>query len=113
MSQFTRNLKQTLTYWAPGTLNLYGKPTWSSPVQFKCRWEDKTQQLVNKHGEEFVSMTRAFVIETVDMDGYVFLGTSSAADPTVLAGAQEIQAVARQPDLRGLNQLTVIYLHGK
>lgn len=108
-----RGLNQVLTYWAPGARDLYGKPSWSVPVQFNCRWEDRTEQVRSKHGEEFTSLSRVFLVETVDMDGYVFLGVSAETDPTVTLGAQEIQAFAKQPDLRGLRTLSVIYLYGK
>lgn len=111
MSQ--RHLHQTLTYWAPsapGSTNLYGKPTSSAPVQLKCRWEDRTEQLKSKTGEEFVSKSRVFLEEDVSIDGYVFLGVSAVADPSGLQGAWEIQQKARQPNLRNLRNLTVLYL---
>jgi len=111
MSQ--RHLNQTLTYWAPSakdSTNLYGKPTSSAPVQLRCRWEDRNEQLRNKSGEEFISKSRVFVEEVIDIDGYVFLGTSVTSDPVSEPEAKEIQAIGRQPDLRGLRNLTVIYL---
>jgi len=110
-----RHLNQTLTYWAPpadGSTNLYGKPTSVAPVQYKCRWENKTETLQNKNGEEFTSKTRIFLdgSSAISLDGYVFLGVSAAPDPTSVAGAQEIQQTGNTPDLRGMKSLTTIYL---
>lgn len=106
-----RGFNQTLTYWAPSTkTDLYGKPASSTPVQFKCRWEDRREQLKDKKGEELISKSRVFLIEDVEEDGYVFLGVSTEADPTTVKDAWEIQCKARQPDLRGLRNLTVLYL---
>lgn len=108
-----RNLKQVLTYWAPSakdSTNLYGKPTSSAPVQLQCRWEDRTEELASKNGVQFISRSRVFVNEQVDIDGYIFLGVSAQADPVNEKEAKEIQQVARQPDLRGLRNLTVMYL---
>lgn len=112
MSGF-RHLNQTLTYWAPSavaTTDLYGKPTFSAPVQLSCRWEDRTEQLKDKKGEEFISKSRIFLNDDVDLDGYVFLGTSVSITPSLLTGAYEIQQKGRQPDLRNIRNLTVLYL---
>lgn len=109
----TRHLNQTLTYWAPqSTSNLYGKPNSVAPVQYKCRWENKTETLQNKSGEEFTSKTRVFLdgSSAIDLDGYVFLGISAAADPTTVNGAFEIQQTGNTPDLRGMKSLTTVYL---
>ncbi len=106
-----RHLHQVLTYWAPaGTYDTYGKPLYLSPVQYNCRWEDKQQNFVNKIGTEKVSKSRIFLSEQLDIDGFVFLGTSVASDPTQVSGAREIQALGRIPDLRNLKSLTTVFL---
>lgn len=105
-----RHLNQTLTYWPPGDTDAYGKPISGSPVQKSCRWEDRLEQVQNKSGEQITSRTRIFLNDDVDIDGYVFLGTTNESDPTSVVGAAEIQAKGRQPDLRGLRSLTVVYL---
>lgn len=111
MSQ--RNMRQVLTYWAPpedNSTDLYGKSTFTAPIQLECRWEDRTEELRSKKGEEFVSKSRVFVVEQLHIDGYVFLGVSTQANPVDEPDAKEIQALARQPDLRNIRQLTVLYL---
>lgn len=104
-------MRQILTYWEPITgTDLYGKPSMSAPVTRKCRWEDKTQQIQSKRGEEIVSKSRVYMLEDCHIDGYLFLGTSSNADPTKVEGAMEVQAVANTPSLSSLQSLTTVYL---
>lgn len=105
-----RFLTQTLTYWPPGGTDRYGKPQSGTPVQKPCRWEDRTEEVQSKTGQEVTSRSRVFLDDDIDLDGYVYLGVSDGADPTTVAGAFEIQAKGRQSDLRGLRQLTVVYL---
>lgn len=102
---------QTLTYWEPDTgTDRYGKPVWKTPTTRKCRWEDKTQQVQSKKGEEIVSKSRVYMSEDCHIDGYLLLGTSSTADPTNVEDAMEVQAVAKTPSLSSLESLTTVYL---
>lgn len=109
---FTRALQQTTTYWAPAdaSSDLYGKPTYSAPVQLPCRWENRVELVRSKSGQEIASQARVFLAQTVSLDGYLLLGTSSAVDPTLVTGAFEIQAISSIPDLRNLKTLTAAYL---
>lgn len=107
----TRNMKQTLTYWAPSsTTDINGKPTYTAPVQLICRWEDQQNQFYNKKGQEVVSKSRVFMVDDVDIDGYIFLGTSAEADPRKVSGAWEIQAKGKMPNLRNSQELTTVTL---
>lgn len=107
---FDRHFHQTLTYWAPGALDLYGKMTYAAPVQKLCRWEEVSLTYQDKKGEERQSKTRIFLVDDLDIDGYVFLGTSAATDPTQLDGAYEIQQKMRLPDLRAVRTMTTVIL---
>jgi hypothetical protein len=102
--------KQTCTYWAPGSMNQYGKMTYTAPVTKACRWEEISITFQDKRGEEKQSKTRVFMDDDVDVDGYLMLGTSVAADPTVVDGAMEIQQKSRIPNLRAVKTITQIVL---
>lgn len=111
MGIVSSSLGQTLTYWAPGAKDLYGKPSFSTPVQLPCRWEDKNESVINKTGEQIVSKSRVFLLnQDLDIDGYVLLGVSAAADPSILDDAREIQQIGKTPDLRNLKSLNTLYL---
>lgn len=106
-----RNMRDVITYWATtGVRDTYGKPTYDAPVQIMGRWEDMQQLILSKHGKEYVSKSRVLVIETLTKDGYLYLGTSEAVDPTTVANAWEIQALGRLNDLRSMSSLTTAYL---
>lgn len=110
MSGFERNLRQTLTYWAPLGTDMYGRTSFAAPVTRICRWEDKSELVRSKKGDEIVTKSRVFMAEDFDINGYVFLGTSVATDPHDVEGAWEIQQRAATPDLRLMKTLYVAYL---
>jgi hypothetical protein len=104
-------MPDTATYWAPSAgTDAYGKRTFSAPVQLACRWEDKIEQIRSKTGVEYVTKSRIFLSQPVDLDGYVYFGESSQSSPYNQTGAWEIQQVGRSPDLRGLKSLTVVHI---
>lgn len=106
-----RNMRDTITYWAPtGAKNAFGKPTWSAPVTYLARWEDVQQEVQSKHGNEITSKSRILLTQTLHNDGWLYLGTSATADPTTVSGAGEIQALGRMNDLRSATSLTVAYI---
>lgn len=107
----TRHLHQTATYWATdGTTDLYGKPVYSAPVTFKCRWETKNELFQSKSGEEKTSKSKVISVTPMKIDGWLFLGVSVVTDPTKVTDAWEIQGLGVFPDLRGLKELTVAFL---
>ena len=110
MTSFSRHMKQTATYWAKTGTDTYGKPTFSAPATMQCRWEDRTQVIMNKGGKEIVSKARVFLADDISEEGFLYLGTSVAASPIGISGAYEIQAVGRQPDLRAVKTLHVAHL---
>lgn len=110
MPNFERNLRQTATYWAPQSQDLFGKTTYDAPVQIPVRWEDKVELFRDKTGQEVASKSKVFLAQDIDLDGYLMLGTSFAADPLSEENAYEIRQVMRTPDLRNLKTLYVAML---
>lgn len=105
------SLNQTATYWAPSAgTDRYGKPTPSAPTHISVRWEERTQTVQGKRGEEIVSKARVFMLTDVDLDGYLYLGSTNETNPGAVSGAFEIQAKAKTPDLSNLESLTTVYL---
>lgn len=110
MPNLERNMHQTMTYWKRTGEDKFGKPTFDAPVTVKCRWEHKIEAIRDKRGEEFVTRSRIYCTRAIDLDGYVYLGTSTATAPTTLEDASEIRMVGVSPDLRNLKSLTVVYI---
>lgn len=110
MANYTRNMKQDITYWAPGAPNVYGGRAYVAPVTLKGRWEGRQELFRDKYGQEVMSRARVYCESPVALDGYLYLGTSVAADPTTLSDAFEIRQTGSIPDLRAVVQLNVAIL---
>lgn len=107
---FSQGLNQDITYWPTTGYGGFGSNTFGSPVTIKGRWEEKSELIRDKTGSEVVSTTRVYLNQDIAMDGFLFLGTSVAADPTGLAGAYEIRQLSKIPDLRNLQSVRVAFL---
>lgn len=109
---YTRAFVMTATWWAQVGKDQYGKPTFGTPTKVICRWEDRTDTIIDKKGQERVIKSRVFLEGNtpVTEEGYLFLGDSNAASPLGLAKAYEVQGIKRTPDLRNLKQLVVAFL---
>lgn len=110
MIDFASKMNQAVTYWAQTGYDLFGKGTFSSPVALDARWEDSAELFIDKHAQETVSKSKVFLAQDISLEGYLLLGTSVAADPTVVPLAYEVRQIKRIPDLRNLQQLYVAIL---
>ena len=84
---------QVATYWAPDIPNQYGERAFEDPVTISCRWENKNQLVVDKNGQEQVAKSCIHTITELAVDGYLFLGTSSEANPINVKGADRLLTV--------------------
>lgn len=101
MSFLTRNHNQTITYWGAPVKDKFGVKTFDAPVQITGRWEDSTELFIDSSGRESVSRAFVFVGQDLDSEGWLFLGTSSTADPKSVADAFEIKQFKKTPNLKG------------
>lgn len=99
MDWLTAFLNQTATLWVSGTLDGYGNPSFAAPVQIPCRWEGKTEKLINGDGSEVVSRARVFLAQDVKEGDYLYLGTAVGANPKVVIGAYAVRVFAKVPAL--------------
>ena len=93
-------LKQTVTYWAPSSMSGWGGETFASPVAIDGRWEDKQELFIDSKGQEVRSNAVVYVDQDVDLGGFLYLGTSTASDPTTVDGAREIRAFQKSPNIK-------------
>lgn len=110
MASFERHLKQTMTYWAPDGYDMFGNNKFTPPRLIYGRWENKSELIITKTGEERISKARVFGAYCLDIDGYLFLGRSNEADPRKLSQAYEIRQLNEIPDLRNLKTIKVAFL---
>lgn len=99
---FTADYKHKATYWGSPSKDGWGSVTFSSPVILDVRWENIAERVLSYKGEEFVSRSVIWVKIDLELGGYLFLGESSAADPTSLNNAFEIRMIHEVPDFRGM-----------
>lgn len=104
--------KQTATYWAPATRNGYNEKTYGSPTTLKVRWEEKTELIIGKGGEQIVSKSRVWIKagQSIVRGGYLYLGTSVATDPEALGDAYIVLDVEVIPSVLNVESLTKVYL---
>jgi hypothetical protein len=95
-----RNLKQEATYWGNPVPDGWGGLTFDSPVEISCRWEDKTEMFTTASGKEAQSSVVVFLGQDVDIDGFLYLGSSDQANPKDVAGAYQIKAFKKIPGIR-------------
>lgn len=110
MGILTKMRKQTATYWSPSTPDGFGGKTYGTATALTVRWEDKIELFIDKDGREAQSSAQVFVGSDVAVEGYLYLGASSAADPRTVAGSREIRAFEKIPNLKASEFLRRAFL---
>ncbi len=103
MSFITRNLKQSITFWSSPTPDGFGGNTFAVRKVIKGRWEDKTVLFINEKGIEVRSNAIVYLKEDAALGDWLFLGSSTAVDPTTIDGAREVRNFEKIPTLRAKN----------
>ena len=70
-----RACKQTCIYWSSPNEDGYGGQVWATPIEIACRWEDKEQLIRQDDGIEISSRAIVYVLQDVDLEGMMYLGT--------------------------------------
>ena len=94
-------LNQIATYWQPGKRDPYGLIEWGAPRLLKVRWQAHQKLIRNKAGVEAVSDAVVYTTEDINLSGRLYLGESTATDPTTLPGSREPQAKSSMVGLDG------------
>lgn len=110
MTNYARNMPETLTYWARTGTGGTGEPTFAAPVQINCRWEDKAVLFRDAYGVERTSKAIVYPAQALALQGWIYLGTSAAADPRTVTGAFEVMQTGRSNNLGGTLTLHKVYL---
>lgn len=111
LSWYRRNLHDTITYWAAGTKDKWGDETFSAPTSLTGRWENRTEQFLDFRGETRVSNALVYVDSEVELDGWIYLGTSSSTSPKSVDGAYSIRRVDRLGGFRASDgAIYIVYL---
>jgi hypothetical protein len=96
---------QTAVYWGNPVSDEHGGFTYTNPIEIKCRWEEIMQLLTDKTGKTMDSRALVYVLQDLDIDGMLFLGTlddldsTQEADPTTIENAFTIKRFEKIPGL--------------
>jgi len=101
---------EDITYWEPKSSDVFGGDTFWTPKTVKGRWEDVAELFRDKTGQEVVSRSLVYLDIDINVNGYLYRGISTVADPRTLPEALEIRQFSSIPDLRYLRKLRVAYL---
>lgn len=107
---YDRALKQTVTVWEPGSKDEWGKVTWSTPVTISARWEERREEFLNDRGQIEVSQAVVNTNTSVSTGAWVFLGTSTASDPTTVSGAFPVKRSQKIPSLNAKDFVYRLFL---
>ena len=99
MSILTAFYLQDATWWAKGAPDGFGGFAFATPVALKVRWEERTELATDEEGNEFVARSRIYLPQDVEVDDYLFLGTSTVSDPRTVEGAHRVRDFRKIPDL--------------
>jgi len=108
MSIISKMRKQSAIFWSRSGTDGYGRPTWNSPVQIECRWEDLAEEYINYRGTREVSKSTVYVDRVMDPGGYLKLGSLDSGisnDPTEEDDAWEIKSFRQVPNLKATETL--------
>lgn len=96
---YTRNMRDTATYWAPGAVGIDGMPTYAAPVTVACRWQNVSVLFKDAQGRDAVSSSVVYPEIPLVIQGYLFQGVSVASDPRTVDTAREIKQHQQSPAL--------------
>jgi hypothetical protein len=109
-----RMLRQDAVLWTFTGEDEFGNKTYADPVQIKVRWEDKTEQFLDRKGNTQVSRAQVYVDRKIEERSALWKGTlaevESTADPFANDGAYEVRAYSEQPDFKARRFLRFVML---
>lgn len=104
---YTRNMRQTATYWPPIGIDNFGQTTYGSPAQIMCRWQDVAVLFRGPDGQERTSSAVVYPAQELAVKGKLRLGTHTGSPTTE---AKEIRQIGSSPSLGAGQQLWKVWL---
>ena len=109
MSFISGMLNQNITIWVQNGTDQFGKPKFNSPTTVKGRREQKSELFKGSDATDKVTTAIFYTESTIPTPrSWVYLGTSTASDPTAVSNAAEIEQVQIMPSVNAQITLTKI-----
>ena len=107
----TRKMRQTATYWGPGTDDGLGGVSYPAPYTVSARWQDKAELFRDSNANEVMSSAVVYVSEELTIEGWLALGDETAnSDPRNASGAYQIRQAGSSPSLKADEILHKVWL---
>jgi len=94
-------LTQNCTYWTTSVADGFGGYIYNTPSTILCRWQDDTENYNDADGEEFISSAIVYSLQELEQNGWLYLGTSTEANPQNQSGAYRIRKTKKSPNPSG------------
>jgi hypothetical protein len=102
-------LPQKCTYWT-STPDGFGGYTYGAPLVIDCRWQEAAEKFLGMRGLEEISRAVVFIDHDMNVNDWVYLGETVAADPSLVEGAFQVRAFRSVPDLRAIKKVRKVML---
>jgi len=114
MSIIKKMRKQTAVYWPFISLDQLGGGNFGAAVQISVRWEDVSEEFLDKDGKRQMSNAKVYVDRDTPVGGVLMLGTTGDITDAVNIkendGAWEIRKFEKLPDLKAKEFLRTAFL---
>ena len=117
-----RACNQVAVYWGGPVSDGYGGKSFDNPVEILCRWQDEVQTISKTEGKEILSKSVVYVLQDLDEEGWLFLGTldslydlaessfGAISDPKKFENTFEIIRFDKIPDKKAVEFVRKAYL---
>lgn len=101
--------------WAKNGNGANGQPTFATPVQVMCYWQDGHEETVNSQGDTVQSIATAFIDRDVAELDRILLGTltgGTSANPFTAGAKEVVRFTKRVPALLNVDPVRKIWIGG-
>lgn len=104
MRLITKSQREYLTYWQPmPDTNKYGEPQYHPPVEYRCRWDDKIQDIIQSDGTTVHGKVQLITEKKLHVGGIVLRKrleeVTYMADPRTNPEAYKVLVVMETPTI--------------
>ncbi|MHA1344984.1 MAG: hypothetical protein ACTSO3_01155 [Candidatus Heimdallarchaeaceae archaeon] len=108
-----RVMKQKAVWWESTSLGEFGKPSYTTPVEIDCRWEDVAEEFINPSGDQEISRAKLIVDRDVKVKDKLKLGeldSNIEDNPNDNEDVWEILQFGKVPYIKGNKYTREVYL---
>jgi len=108
-----RFMKQKAVWWSHNAIDEFGHPSYTTPEEVDCRWDDMAEQFINANGDQETSRSILIVDRDMKLKDKLKLGEYDSTiyvDPDDNEDVWEILQFNKIPDVKGTKFLREVYL---